>query len=110
MVHPSAEVLPLKPQLEQLLQQAVNGLVGGLLPTAPDASQISVERTRDAHHGDFATNVALRLAKAIAAALPANELIERCEVAGAGFIYFYLKTAASTRELALIHELGEAYG
>jgi arginyl-tRNA synthetase len=115
------EVLALKPQLEQLLQQAVNGLVGGLLPTAPDASQISVERTRDAQHGDFATNVALRLAKAarrnprelaqaIAAALPANELIERCEVAGAGFINFYLKTAASTRELALIHELGEAYG
>jgi arginyl-tRNA synthetase len=111
----------LKSQLEQLLQQAVNGLVGGLLPTAPEASQIIVERTRDAQHGDFATNVAMRLAKAarrnprelaqaIAAALPANELIERTEVAGAGFINFYLKTAASTGELARIHALGEAYG
>ncbi|MGC1457206.1 MAG: arginine--tRNA ligase, partial [Steroidobacteraceae bacterium] len=87
----------------------------------PDASEITVERTRDAQHGDFASNVALRLAKAarrnprelaqaIAAALPANELIERTEVAGAGFINFHLKTAASTRELERILELGEGYG
>jgi arginyl-tRNA synthetase len=111
----------LKSQLEQLLQQAVNGLVGSLLASAPAADQITVERTREAQHGDFASNVALRLAKtarrnprelaqAIAAALPPNELIERTEVAGAGFINFYLKSAASTRELALIHELGAAYG
>jgi arginyl-tRNA synthetase len=111
----------LKPQLEQLLQQAVNGLVGGLLPTAPAVSQITVERTRDAQHGDFASNVALQLAKtarrsprelaqAIAAALPANDLVERTEVAGAGFINFYLKSAASTQELARIHALGDAYG
>ncbi len=111
----------MKSQLEQLLQQAVNGLVGGLLPTAPEVSQITVERTRDAQHGDFATNIAMRLAKnarrnprelaqAILVALPANELIERAEVAGAGFINFYLKAAASTRELARIHELGDAYG
>jgi arginyl-tRNA synthetase len=111
----------LKPQLEQLLQQAVNGLVGGLLPTAPDVSQISVERTRDAQHGDFATNVALRLAKAarrnprelaqaIAAALPANELIERSEVAGAGFINFYLTPGAYRAEIAKVFELGERYG
>jgi arginyl-tRNA synthetase len=89
----------LKPQLEELLQQAVNGLVGGLLPTAPSVSQITVERTRDAQHGDFASNVALQLAKtarrsprelaqAIATALPANDLVERTEVAGAGFINF----------------------
>ncbi len=107
----------MKPQLEQLLQQAVNGLVGAVLPTAPEAAQITVERTRDAQHGDFATNIALRLAKAarrnprelaqaIVAALPANDLIERTEVAGAGFINFYLKSAASTQELARIHELG----
>jgi arginyl-tRNA synthetase len=97
----------LKPQLEQLLREAVNGLVGGLLPTAPEASQITVERTRDAQHGDFATNVAMRLAKsarrsprelaeAIAAALPANDLIERTEIAAAGFINFHVRTAAST--------------
>jgi arginyl-tRNA synthetase len=112
---------PLKPQLEQLLREAVNGLVGDVLPAAPEASQITVERTRDPGHGDFASNVAMRLAKsarrnprqlaeAIAAALPANDLIERTEIAGAGFINFHLKAAASTQELARIHELGDAYG
>ncbi|HTV78570.1 MAG TPA: arginine--tRNA ligase [Steroidobacteraceae bacterium] len=111
----------MKPQLEQLLREAVSGLVGAVLPTAPEASQITVERTRDARHGDFATNVAMRLAKpagrnprelaaAIIAALPANELVERTEIAGAGFINFHLRAAASTGELARIHELGAAYG
>jgi arginyl-tRNA synthetase len=115
------EVRSLKPQLEQLLQQAVNGLVGGLLPTAPDASQITVERTRDAQHGDFASNVAMRLAKAarrnprelaqaIAAALPPNALIERTEVAGAGFINFYLAPGAYGSEVARVFELGARYG
>ncbi|HEV2703017.1 MAG TPA: arginine--tRNA ligase [Steroidobacteraceae bacterium] len=115
------EARSLKSQLEQLLQQAVNGLVGGLLPTAPDASQISVERTRDTQHGDFASNVAMRLAKAarrnprelaqaIAAALPANALIERTEVAGAGFINFYLAAGAYGTEVARVFELGAAYG
>lgn len=115
------EVRSLKPQLEQLLQQAVNGLVGELLPTAPDASQITVERTRDAQHGDFASNVAMRLAKAarrnprelaqaIAAALPANALIERTEVAGAGFINFHLAPGAYASEVARVFELGARYG
>jgi arginyl-tRNA synthetase len=115
------EVRSLKPQLEQLLQQAVNGLVGGLLPTAPDGSQITVERTRDAQHGDFASNVAMRLAKAarrnprelaqaIAAALPPNALIERTEVAGAGFINFYLAPGAYGSEVARVYELGARYG
>jgi len=112
---------PLKSQLEQLLREAVKGLTGGLLPTAPEASQLTLERTRDAQHGDFATNIAMRLAKsarrsprelaqAIVAALPANDLIERTEIAGAGFINFYLKAAASTQELARIHALGAVYG
>jgi arginyl-tRNA synthetase len=111
----------LKPQLEQLLQQAVNGLVGSLLASAPAADQISVERTREAQHGDFASNVALRLAKAarrkprelaqaIAAALPANELIERTEVAGAGFINFYLAPGAYAAQIAGVFALADRYG
>src|SRR5580700_3750639 len=112
---------PLKPQLEQLLLQAVNGLVGAALPTAPEASQIAVERTRDAQHGDFATNVALRLAKAarrnprelaqaILAALPPNALVARSAVAGAGFINFFLTKQAYADEIARIHAEGARYG
>jgi len=80
-----------------------------------------IERTRDTQHGDFATSVALRLAKAarrnprelaaaIVAALPPSELVARTEVAGAGFINFHLSPAAYARELAAIHVQGERYG
>jgi len=111
----------LKQQLEQLLLTALQKLSGTLLTDAPDASIITVERTRDSQHGDFATNVALRLAKtarrnprelaqAIVAALPASPLVAKAEVAGAGFINFFLTTASFTGALAQIHELGEAYG
>ena len=112
----------MKQQLEQLLASALASLAGNPLaaePPAPGAA--TVERTRDAKHGDFATNVALRLAKAarsnprelaerIVAALPANPLIERTEIAGQGFINFFLAPAAYGSELAAIHELGESYG
>jgi arginyl-tRNA synthetase len=80
-----------------------------------------IERTRDTQHGDFATSVALRLAKAarrnprelaaaIVAALPPSDLVARAEVAGAGFINFHLSPAAYARELAAIHAQGERYG
>ena len=111
----------MKQQLEQLLLTAVSGLVGGILPDAPEPSAIAVERTRDPKHGDFATNIALRLAKparrsprelaqAIIDALPANSLVARTEVAGAGFINFFLTTEAYGRELTNILEAGDRYG
>jgi arginyl-tRNA synthetase len=111
----------LKQQLEQLVLAALNNLPGGLLPEPPAAGSVVVERTRDAQHGDFATNVAMRLAKAarrkprelaeaIVAALPTNSFISKTEVAGAGFINFFLTTDAYARELASVHELGERYG
>ncbi len=111
----------MKPQLEQLLAAALTRLSGSVLPAAVDASLIVVERTREAGFGDFATNVALRLAKragrsprelaeAIVAALPAHPLVARAEVAGAGFINFFLAADAATRELRRVQELGSAYG
>ncbi|HWM69318.1 MAG TPA: arginine--tRNA ligase [Steroidobacteraceae bacterium] len=111
----------MKQQLEQLLLTAVSGLVGGILPEAPEPAAIAVERTRDPKHGDFATNIALRLAKparrnprelaqAIIAALPSNSLVARTEVAGGGFINFFLTTDAYARELTKLHELGDRYG
>jgi arginyl-tRNA synthetase len=111
----------LKQELEQLLLTALDRLAGGVLPEKPPAASVVVERTRDAQHGDFASNVALRLAKAarksprelaaaIVAALPSNALVARAEVAGAGFINFHLAPGAYARELAAIHEQGEHYG
>jgi arginyl-tRNA synthetase len=111
----------LKQQLEQLLLAALRALPAGTLPEPAEPTAISVERTRDPKHGDFATNVALRLAKparrnprelaqAIVAALPPNALVARTEVAGAGFINFFVTADAYAQELARIHELGDRYG
>ena len=111
----------MKEQLEQLLLTALARVTGSLLPEMPSAAAVVVERTRDPQHGDFATNVALRLAKAarknprelaeaIVRALPVSPLIERAEVAGAGFINFRLAPAAYAGELAAVHERGAVYG
>jgi arginyl-tRNA synthetase len=111
----------LNKDLEQLLLAALTRLSGAILPQPPAAGTVVVERTRDAQHGDFASNVALRLAKqagrkprelaaAIVAALPPSELLARAEVAGAGFINFHLSTQAYARELGRIHAQGGAYG
>jgi arginyl-tRNA synthetase len=111
----------LNKDLEQLLLAALSRLSGSDLPQMPAANTVVVERTRDAQHGDFASNVALRLAKqagrkprelaaAIVAALPPSELVARAEVAGAGFINFHLSAQAYARELARIHAQGGAYG
>jgi arginyl-tRNA synthetase len=111
----------LKQELEQLLLASIAKLAGTVLPQAPAEEAVVLERTREAQHGDFATNVALRLAKsarksprelaqAIVAALPPSPLLSRAEVAGAGFINFHLAPAAYARELAAIHAQAGAYG
>jgi arginyl-tRNA synthetase len=83
----------LKQELEQLLLAALARLVPATLAQTPPPSAVVIERTRDGKHGDFASNVALRLAKdarksprelaaLVVAALPESPLIARTEVAG----------------------------
>ena len=80
-----------------------------------------LERTRDAKHGDFTSNIALRLAKKLSrpprdlaaevvAALPESELVEKVEIAGPGFINFTLAATAYEQELRAILEDGNNYG
>jgi arginyl-tRNA synthetase len=107
----------LKSLLEELLVAAVRKAVRETL----DEGTVAVERTRDGAHGDYVSNVAMRLAKAagrdprelaqaIVDALPASPLVSRAEAAGAGFINFFLRPHAFAREIRRIHELGDAYG
>ena len=90
---------------------------------APAASSVSttVERTRDSRHGDFATNIAMRLAKSVGmnprqlAAqiienLPASELVDKVEIAGPGFINFHVSASAFHQEIACLLESGDNYG
>jgi arginyl-tRNA synthetase len=82
---------------------------------------VDVERTREAAHGDFATNIALQLAKparknprqlaqAIVDCIPASELVTKIDIAGPGFINFHLSPQAYQQELSRIFDLGVAYG
>jgi len=109
-----------KSELERLLKEALRTLVHVFNEPA-DESQVVVERARDPAHGDFASNIAMRLAKAarknprelaqaIVAAIPANELIAKAEIAGAGFINFRLVKNAWAAELRKVAAQGEAYG
>ncbi|HEU4655614.1 MAG TPA: arginine--tRNA ligase [Steroidobacteraceae bacterium] len=111
----------MKYQVERLVQAALATLPADVLPADILKPNVDVERTRDAAHGDFATNVALQLAKparrnprqlaqAIADALPASELISKVEIAGPGFINFHLSASAYQQELGRILDLAGTYG
>jgi arginyl-tRNA synthetase len=83
---------------------ALTGLVqAGKIKALPE--RLDFDRPKQAEHGHLASNVALLLARAegrkprdlaaeIVAALPGSEWIARCEIAGPGFINFFLQPAA----------------
>ena len=111
----------MKSELERLLREALRSLVPAVLTEPADPDQVVVERARDPQHGDFASNIAMRLAKAarknprelaqaLVAALPANKLIMKTEIAGAGFINFRLAKDAWAEELRKVAAQGAAYG
>jgi len=111
----------MKQHLSQLLHQAVESLqTQGVLPT-DQPIDINLERTRDRDHGDFASNLAMvlskrahskprQLAERLVAALPASDEVDRVEVAGPGFINFFLTPAAYHANLERILAEGERYG
>ncbi|MFI4954665.1 MAG: arginine--tRNA ligase, partial [Gammaproteobacteria bacterium] len=82
---------------------------------------ILVERTKDPQHGDFASNIALLLAKPlgkkprelaelICQHLPTDASVTKTEVAGPGFINFYLAADVALTVVKTILEKGEQYG
>ena len=105
-----------------LLTGAINELVsGGVLPAAP--AQMPVERTKRAEHGDFASNVALVLAKAagkppramaeaIVARLPigGGSPLAEAMVAGPGFINLRLAPSFWQGMLPAIIAAGDDWG
>lgn len=90
-------------------------------PLAIDAADITIDRPRNRDHGDWSSNIAMRLAKPfgtnprelaqeIADALAAHEGIASVEVAGPGFINVRLDAAAAGSLAKAIVETGVAYG
>ena len=107
--------------IESLVRDALAALPADLRGADASALAPTIERTRDPSHGDFATNAAMQLARvakrkprelaeALVAALPANELVAKVEIAGPGFINFHLSPTAYTRELERVLEQADAYG
>ena len=111
----------MKAHLHALLAQALQQLrQDGLLPADVPAA-IPLEQTRDRAHGDFASTLALALAKTarrkprelaeqLVAALPASDGVARVEIAGAGFINFFLTPSAYQTVVNEILDQGDAFG
>ena len=90
------------------------------LPPVP-ASELRVERPQNPEHGDYASNVALRLAgaakrrplevaEAIAERVEADDLIAAVEIAAPGFINVWLSTEWKRAQVDEILEQGAEYG
>ena len=111
----------MRQELESLLRDALRSLEdsegwSGLAATSPE-----LERSRDPRHGDFTSNVAMRVAKrfgqkprefaeTLQGRLADSDLIASVEVAGPGFVNLRLSAEAIHREVRRMLAAGESYG
>ena len=111
----------MKDSLHQLVLHAIARLREQDILPADAAATFVIERARSAEHGDFATNAALLLAKhartnpralaqALVAALPQNPQIAKVEIAGPGFVNFFLAPAAYHAQVRDALDAGADYG
>lgn len=85
-----------------------------------DLNDIVIERSKEKAHGDYATNVAMKMARLmrmsprdIALKLIENindNNIEKIEIAGPGFVNFFIKQESLNSLVSQIVELGQSYG
>ena len=91
----------MKKQIQSLLAESLNSLVSERTLPALEQISIQIENSRDTAYGDFATNIAMVLAKStkcnprdlandIIKHLPDSDILEKTELAGPGFINFFL--------------------
>ena len=110
----------MKPELAALISEALEQLVSdGVLAEVPESAP-QIDRPKYSSHGDLSSNIAMVLAKRagmapkelaskLIAALPDNALVDRCDIAGPGFINFCINPGHHTEvvrtilELSLIH-------
>ena len=112
---------PVIESIRQLVAQAVDTARNdGVLrvETMPD---IRIEHPGNPEHGDFATNLPLRLARAtrinplelaqaLVARIPGSEPVETVEVAPPGFINFRLKDSWLQSQVEAVRQAGDSYG
>ena len=110
----------MKEQLQDLLKKCIQNLISkGILNEMP--SKIRIDHTKDKSHGEYATNIALmlskqaktsplELAKIIIDQLEETSFIKKTEIAGPGFINFFISEESSTSIISEIIDQGEIYG
>lgn len=111
--------------MKSLIEQHLANALAALKATGaiPDdvSPKIVVTRTKDPTHGDFASNLAMMLAKPagksprdvaqlLVDALPQNNDIRDVAIAGPGFINFFQNDAAASSVVATVLQQGEQFG
>lgn len=111
----------MKQQLSELFNSAVAQLQQENILPADITLKYQLDRAKNPEHGDQACNIAMTLAKAagmspralaekIIAALPANNLVQRCDIAGPGFINIFLNQQAAGAVVLDILKQGSTFG
>ena len=111
----------MKAELAALITEALEKLVTeGVLEAVPDASP-QIDRPKDTSHGDLSCNIAMVLAKRaglpprdlatrIIDALPDNTLVKTSNIAGPGFLNFFIDAGHHTGVIQTILETGTSFG
>ena len=108
-------------ELKQLLERAVESIAKEAGQELPEGFMVRLERPRQAGHGDWATNIAMQLAKPFGIKpreladklvnnVPLGEIVEKAEVAGPGFINFTLASNWITETVKSTITQNENYG
>ncbi len=111
----------MKKQLQELINQSLQTLKSEGLEITIQKDDIKIEYSRDASHGDFATNIAMVLAKTlncnprelankITKNIPKINLVKNVEIAGPGFINFFLSQNSYQLVVLDILKHGDLYG
>lgn len=110
----------MKEKLQKILEQTLNSLVDkGVLESVPD--NIRLDHSKNKNQGDFATNIAMvlskqagcvprKLAQKIIANFPESVEVEKIEIAGTGFINFFMSQGSSVLVVNQIIAKGDDYG
>jgi arginyl-tRNA synthetase len=111
----------LKHEIKTLLTQAISSLKTAEVLPADIEPNIQISHTKDKSHGDFACNIALMLAKPagknprelaqqLVDALPKSNTVEKVEIAGPGFINFFLSQDTTLSVIDDILKQKETFG
>ena len=111
----------MKHEIQTLLTQATTSLKNNGVIPSDFSPNIQLSRTKDRSHGDFACNLAMMLAKPagknpreiaqlLIDALPKHEQIDKVEIAGPGFINFFISQSNTLAIINTINTQAETYG